>query len=116
MIRVLYLISPLECEKLRVFLGGGGGVGKLWQLNANKITLWNNDNVILNHQQGKKKKKKLGEKTGRTNLHENATESSFTAPWRFYCEVLVLANLFLWCGSRAWGRGRRNNSLALFSP
>lgn len=57
MIRVLYLISPLECEKLRVFLGGGGGVGKLWQLNANKITLWNNDNVILNHQQGKKKKK-----------------------------------------------------------
>lgn len=57
MIRVLYLISPLECEKLRVFFGGGGGVGKLWQLDANKITLWNNDNVILNHQQGKKKKK-----------------------------------------------------------
>lgn len=39
------------------------------------------------------KEKKLGEKTGRTNLHENAIKSSFTAPWRSYCKVLLFANV-----------------------
>lgn len=37
-------------------------------------------------------KKKLGEKSGHTNLHENATESSLTAQWIFCCKVLLLVN------------------------
>lgn len=65
MIRLLYhLFSPLEWEKLRVW--GMGVVRELWQLDANKITLWNDDDAFLIT--GKEKKKKLGEKTGCTNL------------------------------------------------
>lgn len=65
MIRLLYhLFSPLGWEKLRVW--GMGVVRELWQLDANKITLWNNDDAFLRHWQGKKIQ--LGEKTGCTNL------------------------------------------------
>lgn len=56
MIRLLYhLFSPLEWEKLRVW--GMGVVRELWQLDANKITFWNNDNAFLVTGKDKKKKK-----------------------------------------------------------
>ena len=87
----------------------------MWQLDADKITLWNNDSAFLRHWQ-EKKKKKLGEKTGCTNLQLKYNQVII------YSSLEIVLSSFTACkpsfsvGGRAWGRGWGNNSLALSPP
>ena len=107
MIRMLHLISPLEWV-----CWGFAGRRELQQLGANKIKLWNNYNA---DSQSLAKKKKLGEKTGCTNLHKNATKSSLTALWRFYCKVFLLVTAPLVREAEPGGVVRETK-VGLFSP